>query len=76
MTNSDTGLEREAGVRTDGSTLERRFDLHEAARASTVTVIGDGESVSEFNLIYLNTRGVGVSRLTGTPQEISAELSG
>ncbi len=30
MVNTDTANEREAGVRTNGSSLERRLDLHEA----------------------------------------------
>jgi hypothetical protein len=52
------------------------FDRHEAAQARRVTVIGDSKSVSEFDLVYLSTRGVKIQRLTGTPQEISAQLRG
>lgn len=50
------------------------FDVHEAANAQEVTVIGDGEAVPEGSLIYLSMRGVKVQRLTGTPEEIRAQL--
>lgn len=50
------------------------FDMQEAAHAAQVTVIGDGEAVPEFVLIYLSTRGVKVERLAGTPEEIRNKL--
>jgi hypothetical protein len=50
------------------------FDMHEAAHAARVTIIGDGNAVPEFALIYLSTRGVKIERLTGTPEEIRTRL--
>jgi hypothetical protein len=52
------------------------FNMHEAAHAANVTVIGDGHAVPEFILIYLVTQGVKVARLTGTPEEIRSQLRG
>ncbi|MBX3000465.1 MAG: carboxypeptidase regulatory-like domain-containing protein [Caldilineaceae bacterium] len=50
------------------------FDMHEAAHAARVTIIGDGHTVPEFVLIYLTTHAVKVERLAGTPEEIRARL--
>ncbi|MBX3050001.1 MAG: carboxypeptidase regulatory-like domain-containing protein [Caldilineaceae bacterium] len=50
------------------------FDYQEAANAEQVTVIGDGNVIPEFQLIYLSTQGVKVRRLTGTPEEIAAQV--
>jgi hypothetical protein len=50
------------------------FDMHEAAHAAQVTVIGDGEAVPEFVLIYLTMQGVKVEQLAGTPEEIRNKL--
>jgi hypothetical protein len=50
------------------------FDRHEAAHAQRVTAIGDGSTLPEFDLIYLATQGVQVTRLTGTPSEIKQEI--
>ncbi len=50
------------------------FDRQTAEQAARVTVIG--ESVSEFDLIYLWTQGIPVDRLTGTPQTIRDTLRG
>ncbi|RLT37623.1 MAG: carboxypeptidase regulatory-like domain-containing protein [Chloroflexi bacterium] len=50
------------------------FDYQEAAHAKQVTVVGDGQSIPDFQLDYLTTRGVKVRRLTGTPQENAAQL--
>jgi hypothetical protein len=50
------------------------FDMHEAAHAAQVTVIGDGHAVPEFVLIYLTAQGVKVERLAGTPEEMRTQL--
>jgi hypothetical protein len=50
------------------------FDMHEAAHAARVTVVGDGHAVPEFVLIYLSAQGVNVERLSGTPEEIRNKL--
>jgi hypothetical protein len=50
------------------------FDMHEAAHAARVTVVGDGHAVPEFVLIYLSAQGVKVERLSGTAEEIRTRL--
>lgn len=50
------------------------FDYQEAARARQVSVVGDGRSIPEFQLIFLNSQGVKVRRLVGTPAEIAGQL--
>ncbi|MEZ4833287.1 MAG: carboxypeptidase-like regulatory domain-containing protein [Caldilineaceae bacterium] len=50
------------------------FDVHEAANAREVIVIGDGHAVAEGALIYLSMRGVKIKRLTGAPEAIRAQL--
>ncbi|MEZ4638333.1 MAG: hypothetical protein R2856_25820 [Caldilineaceae bacterium] len=47
------------------------FDVHEAANAREVIVIGDGHAVAEGALIYLSMRGVKIKRLTGAPEAIT-----
>ena len=50
------------------------FDFQEAAQAKQVTVVGDGGSIPEVQLIFLSTQGVQVKRLTGTPEENVAQV--
>ena len=50
------------------------FDYQEAARSKQVTVVGDGQSVPEFQLIFLSTRGIKVRRLIGASAEMVGQL--
>ncbi len=54
--------------------LDFGFDPEMAASAQEVFVIGDGHTVSEFELIYLWHRGVKVQRLTGPREVLLQEL--
>jgi hypothetical protein len=51
------------------------FEISEAAHAREVTIIGDEDTVPQSTLLYLTMRGVKVQRITGTPEEIGAQLS-
>lgn len=50
------------------------FNYQEAARSKEVTVIGDGRTIPEFQMIYLFGQGVKARRLVGTPEEIAGQL--
>lgn len=50
------------------------FNYREAGRAKQVTVIGDGRTIPEFQMIYLFGQGVKARRLTGTPEAIADQL--
>ncbi len=54
--------------------LDFGFDPEMAARAQEVFVVGDGHTVSEFELISLWHRGVKVHRLTGPREALLQEL--